>query len=111
MPEAPAFNPDERHVLRLAEHFRSMTATEWWKEFEKILLTQIAERERILLTPISANHEAFKGQDFTTRVVQLETIKGAIIGLKLALSIPSDTINHASSIRAEHSPDGVDDAS
>lgn len=98
------FNKDETHVLRLARHFRDMVETEWWREFEKLVQMQIAMRERVLLTPLGDQNPAFDGLDFTSRAVKMEAIKGAIIGLRLALSIPSDTINHAADIRAEHSP-------
>lgn len=103
------YNDEERHVLRLSANFKEMVSTDWWKEYERIIRAQIADRESVLLLPISEQHPKFMGMDFTTRAASLETIKGAIIGLRLALSIPSATITHAQDIRKEHSPTGVDE--
>lgn len=105
----PVYNTEEVHVLRLARHFKDMGETEWWREYAKVLQAQIVEREKLLLTPLGDQHPAFEGLDFTTRAVKLEAIKGAIIGLRLALSIPSDTMSHADAIRAEHSLTKDDD--
>lgn len=96
------FNVEEKAILRLAESFREMEGTAWWKEYEKIIRAQIEIREALLRIPLSEANEAFKGMDFVTRAASQEIIKGAIIGLRLALSIPSLTIKHGSDIVQEH---------
>lgn len=101
------YNEEERYVLRLANEFREMEATSWWKEFKRIVEVQISTRERLVMLPLSERNPAFEGMDFTTRAASLETIKGAIIGLRLALSIPAETISHATDIVKDHS--GVDE--
>lgn len=103
------YGTDEKQVLRLAAHFREMVATDWWKEYVRILDAQISDREQLLLLPVSEQHPKFQGMDFQTRAVSLETIKGAIIGLRLAKTIPSATIDHASDIVRDHSV-GEEDA-
>jgi hypothetical protein len=97
------YSTDERSILRLAEGFREMVATDWWREYVKVLDAQIADRELVLLLPMSDQHPRFNGMDFNTRAVALEVIKGALIGLRLAKSIPTATIAHASDIVREHS--------
>ena len=96
------YNAEEKAILRLARAFREMEATEWWKEYEKIVRAQIDTRETLLRLPLSETNEAFKGMDFMTRAASQETIKGAVIGLRLALSIPSLTIKHGSDILRDH---------
>ena len=71
----------------------------------RIVQAQIETRELLLRTPLSENSEVFKGMDFMTRAASQETIKGAVIGLRLALSIPELTIKHGSDIVAEHGAD------
>ena len=97
------YSAEERSVLRLAENFREMTESKWWQEYVKILDAQIADREALLLLPMSDQHPRFQGMDFNTRAVALEVIKGAMIGLRLAKSIPTATIAHASDIVRDHS--------
>jgi len=105
------YNAEEREILRLAKAFEGMKGAEWWQEYEKILRAQIETRERIALLPLSEKNPAFEGLDFATRTANQETIKGAIIGLRLALAIPDLTIKHAADITAEHSPEETEDAS
>lgn len=107
----PNYNRDETHVLRLSRLFDDMTSTEGWKEYEKVLRAQIKDRELLVGIPISTDNPAFAGMDFTTRVAAVEVIKGALIGLNLALSLPSATMKHAKDIVTEHSPKEKTDAS
>lgn len=104
------YNKEEREILRLSRQFGGMTGSEWWKEYATILRAQIETRERLVMLPLSEKNQAFEGMDFTTRAASLETIKGAIIGLRLALAIPELTMKHASDIVAEHSPEDTEDA-
>lgn len=98
------YNAEEREILRLSRAFEGMTGSEWWQEYAKILQSQIVTRERIALLPLSEKNPAFEGMDFSTRAASQETIKGAIIGLRLALAIPELTMKHAADIVGEHSP-------
>lgn len=95
------YSTEEKQVLRLAEHFRSMVETEWWKEYRKVLDEQIRQRELLVSLPLSDKSPAFEGLDFMTRASKIETLKGAIIGLRLALSIPDLTIGHSKDIVRE----------
>lgn len=113
----PEYNAEEREILRLAKFAKDMIETDWWKSYRKIIETQIATREAILLTPltdIAPKQLQMLGDsglpvsmeapwDFETRVMKSELLKGAVIGLKLALSIPQATIDHSAAILAEHS--------
>lgn len=104
------YNAEEREILRLSGVFEGMANTEWWGEYRKILLAQIETRERLVLLPLSERNSAIEGIDFQTRAASQETIKGAIIGLRLALAIPDLTMKHASDIVADHSSGDPDDA-
>lgn len=107
MPEEkriPDFSTDEKQILRLSKNMQDLVATEGWREYEKVIKLQIADRERLVTVPLSSAIPAFEGMDFTTRAAHVEVVKGALIGLRLALDLPSATIKHASDIRAEHSP-------
>lgn len=101
------YTPEERSVLALAREFRDMVETKYWQEYCRILDAQISDREMLLLLPVSEKHPKFDGMDFQTRAVSLETIKGAVIALRLAKAIPHATIEHAKAIISDHS--GVDE--
>jgi hypothetical protein len=103
----PELNAKERSVLQLAKEFSEMVQTKWWREYCRILDAQIKDRETLLLLPVSEKHPKFDGMDFQTRAVSLETIKGAVIALRLAKAIPDATIAHAKDIIADHA--GVDE--
>lgn len=97
----PAFEPEEKEILRWATAMKDLLGTEGWKTFEEIVKRQIDTRQMLLVTPLSASVPAFAGMDFTTRAAHLETIKGAIIGLRLALDTPPAIIKQATDIRSE----------
>ena len=105
----PVFNREEVQVLRQARILREFIESEGWREYEKILKAQIETRQLVITTPLSERLPAFEGMDFTTRAVAVEVVKGALIGLNLALSIPQSTIAHGKEIMQEH--EGADDAS
>lgn len=95
-----ALSAEERSILRIAKLFEEMVATEAWKEYRKILESQVSERERLALMPLAEMQGDFYG-----RAAHMECIKGAIIGLRLALSIPASTIDHAKDILREEKSD------
>lgn len=88
---------------------KDLIRTEAWSEYQKVLDEQIAQREKIIQTPLSESLGIFTGMDFNTRAVHVEVVKGALIALRLARNLPTTIINHANDIRAENSP-GDNDA-
>lgn len=87
-------------VLKQARVFRDMLETEGWKEYTKILSAQINAREEVIHCPIHALPPTFVSQDtdLASKAAAVESAKGAIIGLKVALTIPSITIESAKQI-------------
>ncbi len=102
--KTPNYNAEERDVLKCARLFRDLIATEGWIEYQKMLDAQLASRSRILATPLDALPSGeFQQMDFVAKAAKMESVKGAIIGLTLARSLPELTIQSASDIVKEHS--------
>lgn len=105
-PKDPDFqyNKEEKQVMRAARAFEDMVSTDGWKHFVSTLEAQIAERMQIIQTPLHAlPGPQFANMDMMGRATALESVKGAVIGLRLALSLPSATMNHAKQIVVDHS--------
>ena len=91
------YDAEERRVLRLRRAMEDLTASPAWREYEAILKAQISVRENTILNEPAASNGP---TDPLGRLLQLETIKGALIGLKLALSTPQTIIAEAKEIVA-----------
>lgn len=99
----PEYSKEELEVLKQARIYREGLDSELWRMHDKILAEQIALRERVLATPMhSLQSDEFRGMDFMAKAAQLESVKGAIIGLKLARELPELTLRHAQAIREDH---------
>lgn len=98
MPETPQ-TPElaEQQIVSQMKVLEELLETKGWKNYEAVLRIQLAERYKLLRTPLSE----VNGPDGLTRVAVLETVKGAIIGLELALSLPRNTIEHGKQILAD----------
>ena len=83
---------------RSARLLREIMGTAGWIEYERLLDAQVKYREEILLTPIAnlaQKSPDFAGLDYAGKMAHLESIKGAIIALKLARELPRVTIETA----------------
>lgn len=103
------YDAEERRVLRLRRAMEDLTASPAWKEYEAILQSQIKVRENAILNEPAAGQGP---TDPLGRLLGLETIKGALIGLKLALSTPQTIIAEAKEIvaaRKDHGDSGEGD--
>lgn len=92
---------DEQKIVEQMKVLEDLIQTKGWKNYETVLRMQLATRMRILRTPL---HEIPAPQgilDGVTRMAQLETVKGAIIGIELCLNLPHATIEHGKQILAE----------
>lgn len=98
----PEFDAEERRVLRLRRAMEDLTSSAAWKEYESIIKSQIAVREHTILNEPASNGSP---TDPLGRLLGLETIKGALIGLKLALSTPQTIIAEAKEIIAARNSD------
>jgi hypothetical protein len=105
MADPKIYNEEETAVLRQARHLRDMVESEGWKVYLQILDVQIATRESLIMLPMSVLSQAseeFKGMDYQSKQAQLESIKGALIALRLCKAIPQTTIEQARDIARDH---------
>lgn len=99
MQDAPSQPPLTKEEVTLARDMSELIEVKGWPSYEKLLKAQIELREQMLSTPLSQlNSPEFQGLDFQSKLVTLETIKGAIIGLRLALSLPRSIIDTAKDV-------------
>lgn len=94
----------EKEILRQGNLLKEFLDTPGWKEYARILEEQIVTREKLLQLPIiELWPQELNGVrlDFVTKAAAQESIKGAIIGLRAALSLPASIVEHASEIRKE----------
>lgn len=103
-PKGPQYNESERMLLRQARAFQDMVQTAGWKYLEAIMNQHLADRERVLNTPFSALPDKFRELDAMSKMVEIECIKGAIIGIRLIRDIPRVTIEHASELVKSRNP-------
>jgi hypothetical protein len=97
---------EEIQILKQARVFRDMVATDGWKEYCKILEAQIAAREEVIHCPLHSlpPHFVPPESDLASKAAAVESAKGAVIGLRAALHIPTATIESAKDI-ADRSKD------
>lgn len=86
--------------LRDASEIEDMMRTPGWKRYAELLEMHIEKQTRAALFPVS---EAV-ARDGIMQVLVGESAKGAIIGLRLALQLPSDIVRGAESYRATLKP-------
>lgn len=95
-------SPEEVQILKQARLVKEMIETEGWKALCEVLRAQILTRELLIRRPLhDLPHEQFPGMDLASKAAAVEAIKGAVIGLNLALSLPESIINSANEIMAE----------
>jgi len=94
---------DEVTILKQARLIKEMTETQGWQEFKKILEAQIAMRTSILMSPFHSlpDGSGYQGMDLAAKAAALESVKGAVIGLRLALSLPDSIIESSKEIMRE----------
>lgn len=95
-------SPEEVQILKQARVIKEMEATEGWRAFADVLKAQVETRLRIIERPLhDLPHEQFPGMDLAAKAAAIESIKGAVIGLRLALSLPQSIIQSAAEIMRE----------
>ncbi len=96
----PPLSLEQTNILKLGRVMRDGVGTEFWKEFQNVIRYQIMERENILHTPLHALPPqvcAAMG-DFAGKAAAQESIKGALIALKLVLTLPDTIIMQATEL-------------
>lgn len=93
--------------LKMAAHMQDLVNSPAWKVYEKILQNHINAKTQELLMPLhpiytidpSTGAASGKLGDGVAHVLVGESAKGAIMGLRLALSLPNGIIVGADEIR------------
>ena len=94
---------EQVNMLRLGRIMRDGIGSDFWKELQRVIQSQIATRETIIHSPAHSLPEEFAKGDFATRAAALESVKGALIALNLVLSLPDTIIAEATRIAQENS--------
>lgn len=96
-----AANADTRkEILQRAKRIEESGLLEHpgWKLYEELLKEQLDVRVAVMQQPL---HDILPGKPMDERAMQMESVKGAFIGLRLALSLPRTIIESAEQIRRE----------
>ena len=84
---------EERAEIRTADVIRGMLATEGWKVYKKILETHLQGKRNEFEAPSE------RELDGIAQILRSESAKGAIMGLRLALSIPEGILANEQILR------------
>ena len=90
-----ARSEEEMAIIRQGRLFREMMETPAWKEYAKVLQAHIESRQRELDAPILVKDQLYQMMDAGTKLAISESVKGAIIALRLAVTLPSATVEQA----------------
>ena len=85
--------PDERAELRTADAMRDLVATKGWKVYCAILQAHLQGKRNEFEAPAETS------SDGISQVLRSESAKGAIMGLRLALSIPDGILSNDKILR------------
>jgi hypothetical protein len=86
---------DEKAELKTARVIRAMIATDGWKVYKQILETHLQGKRNEFEVP------AERELDGIAQVLRSESAKGAIMGLRLALSIPEGILGNEKILRGQ----------
>ena len=94
---------EEIIILKQARLVKEMAETEGWKEFVKILEAHIATRMAVIVSPFHSlpDNSGYQGMDLGAKAAAIESVKGAVIGLRLAINLPASIIESAKEIMRE----------
>jgi len=89
---------DERAELQTARVIRRMMNTDGWKVYKTILETHLQGKRNEYEAPVEAGPHSGDG---IAQLLRSESAKGAIMGLRLALSIPDGIIANEKILRGQ----------
>ena len=93
MPEAHELNKEDKLTLRTGRAAKDFLASDFGKFFQGVLEKHIAQKRLEFELP------AEPGVDGISQILRAEANKGAIIGLRLALSLIPGMVSAAESLR------------
>lgn len=102
---------EQVNMLKLGRLMRDGVNTEFWKALTQVIQHHVNAREALIRTPLHAlpQREAdgsptpYASGDLAAKAAAMESVKGALIALKLILSLPDTIIQQASEIAKENS--------
>lgn len=100
-----SLSKDEILILKQARELGDMMATPGWKVYTTLIGQQLEDRQNLMVTPL-ASLPNMDGCDGMTRAAALEGIKGAYMGLRLALTIPQTIVAEAERLRDSSPTEG-----
>lgn len=105
----PSLSKDEIELLKAARELSALLSTDGWKTLRGIIERQIATRQAIVDRPFhDIKHLDGVALDGMTRLAAFEHLKGAILGLRLALDTPQTIVREAEPLRDKTSqPEGA----
>jgi hypothetical protein len=108
-----SLSPEDIADIKVGRAFEAMLATEGWKHYERLVNQHIASHTARALQPFMVKQEnKASHQVLFSAVDQLlssEADKGAIMGLTLALTLPTAIISNMTDLLSK-SKEGDDDA-
>jgi hypothetical protein len=94
---------EERAELKTGRVIRQLIATDGWKVYSEILRAHLQGKRNEFEQPAEV------AQDGIAQVLRSESAKGAIMGLRLALSIPEGILANDKILRAKLGLTGEDE--
>jgi len=91
------YDEEDRRLLKMKRAMDDFYGTPGWKVFAELVEAQIKEREKIVL-----QQDIEGGMEPIVMLLRLERVKGAIMGLKLALENPRLIIEQGQAILTAH---------
>ena len=94
-PPRREISQDQRAELRTADAIRELVATKGWKVYYAILQAHLQVKRNEFEMPAETEHDGI------AQVLRSESAKGAIMGLRLALSIPESILANDEILRGQ----------
>lgn len=110
-----ALSKEDIDDIRVGRALQAMMATEGWQHYTRLLNSKIADQTARILRPFTIEQqEKATAQVLYSAVdhfVSSESVKGAIMGLRLAVSLPSGIISNMEDLLSRASTRGEDEES
>lgn len=90
---------NEEDMRRLAARMKDLVENKYWQDYKQVVQRMISVREELTQAPLITVLPEYA--DLQSKMIALESVKGAIIGLKLALTFPESIIQHAADVSRE----------
>jgi hypothetical protein len=97
---------EDKETLATADIFRPLLKLPGWRAFLALLDHHIAQKQLLISHPVM--HSAALGESAMDKLIDMESHKGAIVGLRLARTAVDNMIAHADELRKRIKPEEED---